>query len=131
VTTLRHLSVESRHVRDSQRDEVADKVLAALAPSLRRALEGETVALAPSAWTLTATAEEGGERLDAQLWYGPAEAEPHVRMTVDREAMTLTTTMGGIASLPPYAASQAASEAGGLERCIAWAWLEGRTPRDS
>ncbi|MCY4019722.1 MAG: hypothetical protein OXG39_09955 [Chloroflexi bacterium] len=121
---LLHRTVETGHVRESPRAEVDDAAIRRLRPLVRRAIEtSEAVALEPSPWSITAA--EHGDRLDAQCWRGDAEGEPHVRLAVDRRRRTLDCRMVGISALRPTEAAEAAIEAGDLERCIAWAWIEG------
>ena len=128
--SLTHRTAETGHVRQSPRAEVDDAAIFRLGPKVRRAVRGATVALHPSAWWMTATEESAGRRLEAQFWYGPdrpdAAADPHVRMTVEAARMTVTARMAGISRLPLTVAAEAAAEAGDLERCIAWCWLESR-----
>ena len=132
-SALVHRTAETGHVRYSPRQEVDDDAVFRLQPKIRRAIAGATVALHPSAWWMTAIEEDDGSRLEAQFWYGPdrpdAGADPHVRMTVEAARMTVTARMAGIARLPLTVASEAAAEAGDLERCIAWSWLESRADR--
>lgn len=135
-SALVHRTAETGHVRYSPRHEVDDVAVFRLGPKVRRAVRGETVALDPSAWWMTATEEDDGRRLECQFWYVPhgdqppdAAADPHVRMTVEAARMTLTARMAGIARLPLTVASEAAAEAGDLERCIAWCWIESRADR--
>ena len=121
---LTHRTTETGHVRQSPRSEIDDDAIRRLAPMLRRALNtGQPVRLAPTAWTITAT--ETADRLDAQAWHGERTGDPHIRLAVT--GRTLTASMAGLAAIrSPTRAAEAAIEAGDLERCLAWTWIESR-----
>jgi len=62
VRHLRHVTLDTGHVRDSPRAEVAASVIAALQPLLERAIGGERVPLPAGVeppCTITAAAEAG------------------------------------------------------------------------
>jgi len=125
---LLHLSPGSGIARESHLDDVNSDVLERLRPLIRQAINtGERVRLPSSRWTISAA--EHGERLHGQAWYGPADGEPHLRLTVldrRREARQLISTMHGLLRLRTIDASAGAVEAGDLTRTVAWAWISGR-----
>ena len=116
---MEHITKETGHVRQSPRSEVADEVVAYLTPLLREALTGETVNLTGSAWHLAAREYAGS--LQAELWYGVADGPAHIVQTVDGSPPRCVVEVAGLLALGDPAASH---EAGDLERCLAWTWLE-------
>ena len=128
MNTLHHLTRETGHVRQSPRSEIDDDALQRLKPRLLQAIRtGEPAELDPSDWTIEAAV--AGDRLDIQAWHGPADGEPHLRLSV--EDHVLVASMAGLVNLRPTVAAQAAIEAGDLERCLAWTWIElGRPSAD-
>lgn len=124
---LLHISPGSV-TRESHLDETDAHVLARLRPLIRQAINtGERVRLPSSRWTIAAA--EHGDRLDAQAWYGFADGEPHVRLTVldgRPEARQLISTMHGLLGLRTNEAAAGAVEAGDFTRAVAWAWICGR-----
>jgi len=121
---LVHITKESGHVRQSPRREVADEVIEVLTPLLEQALDtGDCMAVGGSGWFFTAK-DRGGEGVDFELWYSDGDGPAHILMQVERgdpprcEVSTAGMIQDGMFSI------NALAEAGDLERCLAWAWLE-------
>ena len=137
---LIHRILETGDTRVSPRSEIGADVLAWLQPLIADALRtGECLLLLDSGWWMRCTTE--GERLSAFLWLSRNTGEsrlpviprngaaPHVTLTVTPEVVgeerpILEVSAAGIAALSDAElVDQALTEAGELERCIAWAWL--------
>ena len=117
---LEHITKETGHVRQSPRAEVRTATIAYLTPLLRPALRGETVNLTGTAWHLAAP--EQADTLHADLWHGSADGPAHIVQTVQRvDPLRLEVSVRRLLELGNLVA---ANEAGDLERCIAWTWIE-------
>ena len=102
-------------------EEVHPETLDYLRPLLRRTLDtGETVQLPHTAWYLHAQTRTRDGRLYVSLWWGIADSAPPLTMQVEQsEPPRCTVSITDSAGLDVLAAT----EAGELERSIAWAWL--------
>lgn len=132
--TLTHLTVDTGHSRLSARTEVADDVIAMLAPLLRRALSGERVALPAPDGGYWFAADETGDTLRATIG-GPLG--PLVSLTVTRGPGSTTWPGPGAEPRGPWCAFDAVRVdldavrvdlramrwLGDAERCLAWTWL--------
>ena len=133
---LDYITKQSGHARASRRDEVGDDVIEALAPVLSEALASDAWAdVCGSGWYMAACVDAG--RLKFRLAVGipaPLEAAP-IRCAVwpanwSHAARLEVDLPTGAGADEKRAAAFAAlggriHEAGDLERCVAWAWLEG------
>lgn len=133
---LVHRTVESGHTRISPRPEVSDDSIRRLRPVLDLALRlgreqpGPAAVEASPEWHVAAVEVEDG--LALRLWYGVLPAgEPHIqsRLRLTGREAWMDTWLAGLLRIQPRAAqARAALQAGDLERCLAWTWLDGRTP---
>lgn len=138
--SLQHVTLTTGDVRRSWRSEVHDGVVDTLRPLVARAVAGEAVLL-PGPHSLTLTAEARGRSLLATI-HGAGAAL--VRMGVaDRstagaglwrhltgDTLPRPRTPWCAATLEPGLVLhpdmvQVAALLGDLERCLAWAWIEG------
>lgn len=144
---IRHLTIDTGDQRDSYRDEVADSVVEMLRPLIDRAVAGERVQVPGDVDPdCTMTAARGRDRALVVTVWGPPQ------MGLDVPMVTIGVAPSSLASAaiwlawfgisPPTPAPpspwcaarllpgltiypQAAGWLGDLERCIAWAWIEG------
>ena len=127
---LIHHTIETGDTRRSPRSEVSQETIDLLRAVLLEALalsRGEAgthaVEIEPTQWHVAAVENAGV--LTAQLWFGAIlMGDPHIVMTVRRgDPPMLRASAAGLMQLPDDAVTDAALEAGDLERCLAWAWV--------
>ena len=128
---LEHYTALTGHSRRSPRSEVAADVLERLGPVLQSAIRSGDVVdvLASGSWL---SAVEDGGRLKFRLFGRKPgiKAAAAIRCTLwpatwSHAARLEVDLRPGLVSLGP----ERVQEAGGLERCVAWCWLEARKER--
>jgi len=131
--TLHHLTVESGHTRISPRSEVSDEVVEMLTPLLRLAIDRQRagnsthVTLSPSDWYIRATEQKDRQNVTIGLWWGMTTGDAMIEMDIDIDTSDQDTARCRVWITRPKALTpNAAFEAGDLERCLCWAWLESR-----
>lgn len=134
---LRHLTIDTGHVRDSYRAEVGDEVVAVLRPLLDRADAGERVPIPgtdpPTHMRAQRTRDRGlrvwleaGDDPLVDIAIAPSSLSGAVLWSVLEQSgpppsapWCAVALRGGLMSHP-----QAMGWLGDLERCLAWAWID-------
>lgn len=143
MTYIRHLTINTNHVRDTPSDDVPADIRAILHPLIDRALTGERVPV-PGFPGYTFSGGEAGRcialtvwadavplvtfgiaprsRCDATLWQrlGQTAAAEGVTMPAVPQAPWVAVLLHAGAALYP----DALDWLGDFERCCAWAWVE-------
>lgn len=146
---IKHITLNTGHIRQSPRDEVQDVVINVLRPILREAVEThQRVPLQPGPPNLSLQATSGGQHLMVTIW-DEQLGHPLITLTVatrSRGASGLWTMIHKgreglvtdplVTPLAPWCGviiepaflhrPDAAIWAGDLERCLAWTWMEER-----
>ena len=131
MITRHHITASSGHTRISPRTEVSDEIIEMLRPLLVLAIDrnrsarhsAAPVALSPSEWYIRAHEQKQAQRLTVGLWWGSTTGAAHIEMRVS--LIDQATAHCEVLNIRPGKLTPCALfEAGDLERCIAWTWIE-------